>query len=277
MLFTGRVASKTRTSFVRVLSTIVFGTLIVGTSAAAALPAQSWNGYRWARTGPLAIRLGDNVSSAWKPFLTAAGAQWSAVNNIDFVPVAGITAPTTCSGKYGTVQACSGNYGATGWLGYASVWLAGGFITQATIKLNDYYFSQARYNTTAWRAMTTCQELGHTLGLAHTNESRTDLNTGSCMDYTNDPSGSLGMNGTLANMTPNAVDFAALDAIYATLNSTQLTQTRPSSIASHSFAIEGFDDVDSVTSVPEPASWTLMIAGFGLIGSAMRRRSALTA
>jgi hypothetical protein len=30
-------------------------------------------------------------------------------------------------------------------------------------------------------------------------------------------------------------------------------------------------------SVPEPASWAMMIAGFGLIGGAMRRRAAATA
>jgi hypothetical protein len=29
--------------------------------------------------------------------------------------------------------------------------------------------------------------------------------------------------------------------------------------------------------VPEPASWALMIAGFGLVGAAMRRRTAVTA
>lgn len=29
-----------------------------------------------------------------------------------------------------------------------------------------------------------------------------------------------------------------------------------------------------VTSVPEPASWTMMIGGFGLVGAAMRRRQA---
>jgi PEP-CTERM motif len=27
--------------------------------------------------------------------------------------------------------------------------------------------------------------------------------------------------------------------------------------------------------VPEPASWALMIAGFGLVGAAMRRRAAV--
>jgi hypothetical protein len=33
----------------------------------------------------------------------------------------------------------------------------------------------------------------------------------------------------------------------------------------------------SVTSVPEPASWMLLIAGFGMVGSAMRRRNAAVA
>lgn len=31
-------------------------------------------------------------------------------------------------------------------------------------------------------------------------------------------------------------------------------------------------DVDVQTGVPEPASWAMMIAGFGLVGSAARRR-----
>lgn len=258
----------------RIFGAAVLVGVMFCSTAASALPNQSWNGYKWSRTGPLAIRLGDNVSSVWKPFLAAASVQWSAANNIDFVPVLGTTTPATCSAKYGTVQACSANYGANGWLGYANVWLSGGFIVQATIKLNDYYFGLARYNTSAWRSMTTCQELGHTLGLAHTNEIRTNLNTGSCMDYTNDPSGLLGgSNGSLANRTPNAVDFAALNGIYATTNATQLSQTRPTSMASHSFAVEGFEDVDSVTAVPEPASWALLIIGFGFTGAALRRRS----
>ena len=39
----------------------------------------------------------------------------------------------------------------------------------------------------------------------------------------------------------------------------------------------GYDDftftVGAVGAVPEPASWTMMIAGFGMVGGAMRRRS----
>lgn len=32
-----------------------------------------------------------------------------------------------------------------------------------------------------------------------------------------------------------------------------------------------------VTPVPEPATWAMMISGFGLIGVALRRRAAVTA
>jgi hypothetical protein len=34
----------------------------------------------------------------------------------------------------------------------------------------------------------------------------------------------------------------------------------------------GLDDIEPTPAVPEPASWAMMIAGFGLVGGAMRRR-----
>ena len=245
--------------------------LILAASPALALPTQSWNGYHWARTGQLSVRIGDNVSAAWDPFVNTAITEWSAAKNIDFVHAAGLTAPSTCAPVYGGVQACSGNYGATGWLGYATVWTSGGFIVQATVKLNDYYFAQARYNTAAWRSLVSCQEIGHTLGLAHNDTIFTDPNKGTCLDYTNDPTGTKGTNGTLANTAPGASDFLALDGIYATLDSTQLSYTRPQFRTGDGFSIGEDIDGDPVA-VPEPATWTLLIAGFIAVGSAARRR-----
>ena len=252
--------------------------LAAGAVIAAALPTgasaltQSWNGYRWARTGPLAIQLGNNLNAAWSPYLAPTATAWSAANNIDFVLATG-RSTSTCGAVYGTVQVCNGSYGANGWLGYANVWLSNGFIVQATVRLNDYYFSLPFYNTTAWKQQVICQEIGHTLGLDHTNVIKTNLNTGSCMDYTNDPGGTLGgPNGTLANLGPNNVDFAALDGIYATLNTTQLASTRPTLLAGQGFSIDGEHSETLINLVPEPGSWLMLMTGFGGIGAALRRQ-----
>ena len=35
------------------------------------------------------------------------------------------------------------------------------------------------------------------------------------------------------------------------------------------------DQAPAVGGIPEPASWALLIAGFGLLGAAMRRRRAI--
>lgn len=245
-------------------------------AVASAVPAsalvQSWNGYKWSRTGNLAIQLGNNLTGAWAPRLVPTATAWSAAKVIDFVPVAGSATSSACGPVYGTVQVCNSNYGANGWLGYASVWLSSSFIVQATVRLNDYYFGQAKYNTNAWRDMTICQEVGHTLGLAHVDTIKTNINLGTCMDYTNDPTGLLGTNGTLANVAPDATDISALNSNYATLNTTQLASTRPQSRAGAAFGVDG-DFEQSLTAVPEPGTWALMLIGFGCMGAAVRRKS----
>lgn len=46
--------------------------------------------------------------------------------------------------------------------------------------------------------------------------------------------------------------------------------------STYSYSVEAFSDADggeNFAAVPEPASWALMISGFGLLGAAARRRS----
>ena len=210
----------------------------------------SWGNYHWARSqNPISLTLGDNVSSAWDTYLAEASSDWtqSSVLNTSVVP--GGTNPKNCRAVSGTIQVCNSKYGNNGWLGIASIWANGDHITQATVKLNDTYFNTARYNTPAWRHMVTCQEVGHTFGLDHQDENFSNINLGTCMDYTNDPTGTAGTNGTLNNEHPNAHDYDELATIYSHLDSPAVAQA---------------------TSEPPPAMNDIEIAGPGQWGKLIR-------
>jgi hypothetical protein len=70
--------------------------------------------------------------------------------------------------------------------------------------MNDSYLSSG-YSTTN-KQHVICQEIGHTFGLDHQDESGADLNT--CMDYSN----------ALDNPSPNQHDYDQLATIYAHLD-----------------------------------------------------------
>lgn len=139
------------------------------------------------------------------------GGYWSR-DVLNTTIVSGRAKPRNCRPTTGRVEVCNAAYGNTGWLGVASISITGGtHITQATVKLNDTYFSTAQYNTTAWRNLVSCQEVGHTLGLDHQDETSDNPNLGTCMDYTNDPS---------TNQHPNKHDYDELVTIYSHLDGT---------------------------------------------------------
>lgn len=69
------------------------------------------------------------------------------------------------------------SYGATGWLGLATIFPSNCIIGRATSKLNDNYLrNTSRYSQTAIDHVA-CQEVGHTFGLGH---NKKDANT--CMN-----------------------------------------------------------------------------------------------
>ena len=200
--------------------TMVIAVSILATSSIAgvALANHSWNGYHWARAAnPFTVKLGDNVSAAWDGHLATTSIDWSISSVLDTTIVLGNTSdakgrntPKNCVPTSGRVEVCNSKYGSNGWLGVAQIWISGGHIVQGTVKLNDTYFNTAKYNTSAWRNLVMCQEVGHTFGLAHQDENFTNANLGTCMDYTNDPS---------TNQHPNQHDYDELAIIYAHLDS----------------------------------------------------------
>jgi hypothetical protein len=189
--------------------------LVAAVAAIIVLPASanhSWNGYHWARTSnPFTIKLGDNVSGLWDGMLQTASNDWSQSTVLDTTVVAGGTRPKPCKPTSGRVEVCSASYGNTGWLGVAQIWITGGtHITQGVVKNNDYYFgnSSYQYNNTAEMQHVICQEIGHTFGLDHQDESGISL--GTCMDYYHNTSAS-----DTTSTHPNSHDYQELSTIYA--------------------------------------------------------------
>ncbi|MDP3778779.1 MAG: hypothetical protein Q8R30_01865 [bacterium] len=216
------------------------GAIAVVLGAAVALVASAdhaWGPYHWARTAnSFTLNLGDNVSSGWDGYLAAASGDWSLSNVLDTAIVAGGTnnvkgrnTPKNCVPTNGRVEVCNAKYGTNGWLGIASVWASGEHIVQGTVKMNDTYFNTAKYNNASWKQFVVCQEVGHTFGLDHQDENFGNLNLGTCMDYTNDPDGSL--LGQLGNTHPNQHDYDMIETIYAHLDATTTVSPQaPSSL-----------------------------------------------
>jgi hypothetical protein len=186
---------------------LVVGAAIAAvTIAAPALANHSWGTYHWRLTGSqVEVPVANNVSGQWYSYLVGANNDWNQSTVIQSPLITGTTNVKNCRAVAGTIQVCSSKYGYTGWLGIASIWLSGGHIVQGTTKLNDSYFASPSYNTPAWRALVTCQEIGHNYGLGHQDENFNTDGTTSCMDYTNVPEG---------NEHPDNHDYAQLVDIY---------------------------------------------------------------
>ncbi|MBI2782059.1 MAG: hypothetical protein HYX55_09735 [Chloroflexi bacterium] len=188
--------------------------------------SNSWGGYHWARTSnPFTLKLGNNLNPTWSPILATTSNDWSTSTVLDTTIVAGqASTRKKCNPTGGRVEVCNNTYGNNGWLGVAQIWASGTHITQGTVRLNDSYFNTSAYNTSAWRNLVSCQEVGHTLGLDHQDTNFNNANLGSCMDYTNNPS---------TNQHPNQHDYDELGLIY---NHTDSTSTIGSALPNASGA-----------------------------------------
>jgi hypothetical protein len=188
-------------------------------SASTAAANHSWNGYHWARTAHgFTLKVGDNVTSTWDPYLDQAIFDWSLYPPLfRLTKVAGQASGKQCRPPLGRIEVCNGAYGNNGWLGIASISVTSGLhIYQGSTRLNDTYFDTSAYNTPAWRRLASCQEIAHTFGLDHQDETFGNPNLGSCMDYTDDPDGGAGgaVNNDPTNEYPNLHDYVELFIVY---------------------------------------------------------------
>ena len=181
--------------------------LVLASVGGGASANHSWNGYHWARTtSSFNLALVDSVTSAWQPMFNASASEWSVSTKLNFVTQQGSETSSSrrrCSSTAGKVRVCNSTYGNNGWLGLASINLdSNGHITRGTAKMNDTY---SMSNDEHYHVM--CQEVGHTIGLAHTSEDGSSQNT--CMDYSQSPT----------STAPNQHDYDELATIYQHLDS----------------------------------------------------------
>ncbi len=188
------------------LATLVF--------SSASMADHSWGRYKWKPSSiPFDLNLGNNVDGqVWGNRLVDASADWNVSEVLQTYIVDGSTTPSSCSPEAGNVQVCNFEYGNNGWLGLAQIYTRGNKILAGVAKLNDTYYNTATYDTYAWRQMVMCQEIAHTFGLDHQDETFNNENLGTCMDYTNDPDGTA--NGWQSNLHPNPHDYVQLESIY---------------------------------------------------------------
>ncbi len=199
--------------------------LFLGMFVTVAIANHSWGKYHWNISTDESIanplELGDNLTTlAWGNSLDGASDDWN-LSVLKNQVVAGAN-NANCGPTSGRVEICNGEYGNNGWLGIASIWATRGrssHIVQGVVKVNDTYFNTPKYNTQAWRNFVMCQEVGHEFGLDHQDENFYNTNLGTCMDYTNDPDGTL--YGQPDNQYPNQHDYDEMTDIYAHLNSTE--------------------------------------------------------
>jgi hypothetical protein len=201
----------------------VLAIFITGSYVLVANAGHAWGKYHWdistadSISAPLALR--DNLTSPWGSSLVNSSADWKhslLQNGIVFG-----TGNDNCGPVPGGVEVCNDHYGDNGWLGIASVWATRGrsnHITQAVVKVNDTYFDTPTYNSAAWRDFVMCQEIGHTFGLDHQDVVFSNPNLGTCMDYTNDPDGTVYTRAD--SRSPNDHDYDMMVEIYTHLNST---------------------------------------------------------
>ncbi len=126
------------------------------------------------------------VAASWNP--SGVRSDWAASDQIDF---------SSSSSSNADIIATSGNVGATGYLGVATIYYAprSGHITHVDIELNEFYSL-----TNDQKQSVYCQELGHGLGLAHLHSRKYSPST-SCMS-------------DAFALHPNFHDYAQLQLIY---------------------------------------------------------------
>jgi hypothetical protein len=160
--------------------------------------------------GGLTLPIVDNLvyGSDWAGYLEESASDWDS-GSPDAVTLRVVRSSEydpDCRAVRMAVKVCNGDYGPTDWRGVNQVLLQNEYIITSLAKMNDYYLEGT---TAAQKMYTMCHELGHGLGLGHSDENFNNADMGNCMDYTNLPQN---------NLRPDEYNFLILEGLYGDVN-----------------------------------------------------------
>lgn len=182
--------------------------LILFTSAFAAYADHQWSSYHWKKEGTfkLTLDIGNNHTGQWPGLLNYVDSNWNTDGGSYLII-------NVVDGGTGDIESYNADYGNTGWLGLASIWVTRGknkHITRGESKVNDFYTTLEGYygfNEDVEYKHVLCQEIGHTFGLNHNREGATGGEPdNTCMNDETRP---------LRYPDPNVHDTEMLDQMYA--------------------------------------------------------------
>ena len=165
----------------------------------------------------LILTLKNNLDETWQEEYNTAVANWMdsnpAIVRLETEVVQDYLTDK-CKAEEGLMMVCNGNHGDNGMLGFNDqVFDQKGVIYSSVATMNEFYLKNAGWEE---RLYTMCHEMGHGLGLPHTDENPYNADTFNCMDYTDNPEN---------NILPGDVNFAKLRDIYGEVSRRRLGRT----------------------------------------------------
>jgi len=166
------------------------------------------NRWRIASKTGLKMTMLNALDARWQTFFDIAVVDWdSGIPDAVSLTTTPVSFDKGCDRVRNKVKVCNGDYGVQDWKGICKVYLEFGYISAATVQLNDFFFKDNADPDDMQYTM--CHELGHSLGLQHTDEDFYNKDLGNCMDYSTNPS---------ANMRPDDGLFQLLFSLYGEVN-----------------------------------------------------------